>query len=219
MEDVLDLYGRPYDPKRPVVCLDEFSIELRDEKILPLPAEPGKIKRQDYEYIRKGCCSVFLIVEPLAGKRQVIISGKRGKREFAEVLRRLIEEWYPADKVEKIGLVMDNLNTHKASSLYDYLQAPRARENIKRVEVHYTPVHGSWLNMAEIEIGALMTQSLRRRIKSVEMLKEELSECVAQRNEEKATINWEFTTAKAREKLKRQYPSVPEVYVAPEFIS
>ena len=125
MEDVLDLYGRPYDPKRPVVCLDEFSIELRDEKILPLPAEPGKIKRQDYEYIRKGCCSVFLIVEPLAGKRQVIISGKRGKREFAEVLRRLIEEWYPADKVEKIGLVMDNLNTHKASSLYDYLQAPR----------------------------------------------------------------------------------------------
>jgi len=157
MEDVLDLYSEPYDPRRPVVCLDEFSIELRDEKALPLPAEPGKIKREDYEYIRQGCCSVFLVVEPLAGKRWAVISEKRGKREFAEVLRRIIEEWYPADKIERIALVMDNLNIHKASHLYDYMQAPRARENIKRIEVHYTPVHGSWLNMAEIEIGALMT--------------------------------------------------------------
>jgi len=218
MEDVLDLYNEPYDPKRPVVCLDEFSIELHDEKVSPLPAEPGKERREDYEYIRKGCCSVFVVIEPLAGRRWAVVTGKRGKVEFAEVLRQVIEEWYPASEVDGVTLVMDNLNTHKASTLYDYLKAERARESIKRLEVHYTPVHGSWLNMAEIEIGALMTQSLRRRIKSVEMLKEELTACVSMRNQEKRKINWEFTTAKAREKLGSQYPAVSQEYVPPEFI-
>lgn len=218
MEDILDLYNEDYDKKRPVVCLDEFSIELHDEKVTPLPIKPGKAKREDYEYIRKGCCSVFVVVEPLRGRRWAVVTGKRGKAEFTEILRQVIEEWYPAEEVEKIRLVVDNLNTHKTSTLYDYLEAARARANIKRVEVHYTPVHGSWLNMAEIEIGALMTQSLRRRIKSVEMLKEELTTCVEMRNQEQRTINWEFTTAKAREKLESQYPKIPNTYVPPEFI-
>ena len=218
MEDILDLYSQPYDPKRPVVCLDEFSLELHDEKVTPLPAEPGKIKKQDYEYVRKGCCSVFVVVEPLAGRRWAVVSGKRGKAEFVEILRQIIEEWYPASEVDSLALVMDNLNTHRTSALYDFLEAPRARDNIKRIKTHYTPVHGSWLNMAEIEIGALMTQSLRRRIKSVEMLKEELAACVEIRNQEKRKINWEFTTAKARDKMTNHYPKVPEEYTPPEFI-
>lgn len=218
MEDLLDLYNQEHDPRRPVVCLDEFSLELHDEKIEPIQGKPGKIKKEDYEYIRKGTCSVFVIVEPLAGKRWTVVSGKRGKAEFAEVLRRVIEEWYPEKEVDEIALVMDNLNTHRTSVLYDYLEAEKARRNIKRVKVHYTPVHGSWLNMAEIEIGALMTQSLRRRIKSVRMLKEELAECVAMRNEAKRKINWEFTISKARKKLAKHYPKIENVYTPLEFI-
>lgn len=218
MEDLLDLYGQPYDPKRPVLCLDEFSLELHDEKVEPLLAKPGKLKKEDYEYVRKGVCSVFVVVEPLAGRRWTVVAGRRGTAEFVEVLRRIAEEWYPAKEVEEIALVMDNLNTHRVSALYDYLEAERARNHISRIDVHYTPVHGSWLNMAEIEIGALMTQSLRRRIKSVEMLKEELAACVAMRNREKRAIEWEFTTSKAREKLANHYPKVPEVYVPSEFI-
>lgn len=218
MEDILDLYAQPYDARRPVICVDEFSIELRDEKIEPIPISPGKIKKEDYEYIRKGSCSVFVVVEPLSGKRWVVVSGKRGKAEFAEVLRRILEEWYPKDSVDTVALVMDNLNIHRTSVLYDFLEASRAREDIMRVEVHYTPIHGSWLNMAEIEIGALMTRSLRRRIKSVEMLKEELAACVALRNKEKRTIKWEFTCAKARDKMSNHYPKVPDEYKSPEFI-
>lgn len=212
------MYSQPYDPKRPVVCVDEFSLELHDEKVEPIPHAPGKIKKQDYEYVRKGTCSVFVIVEPLAGRRWAVVSGKRGKAEFAEVLRRILEEWYTKDSVDSIALVMDNLNTHRTSTLYDFLEASRARENIRRVEVHYTPVHGSWLNMAEIEIGALMTQSLRRRIKSAEMLKEELEACVALRNKEKRTITWEFTVDKARVKMANHYPKVSGEYLPPEFI-
>lgn len=217
MEDVLDLYNKPYDPRRPVVCLDEFSLTMHDEKVQPLPARPGKIKKQDYEYIRKGSCSVFVVVEPLAGRRWAVVSGKRGKVEFTEVLRRIVEEWYPAASYDCISLVMDNLNTHKTSCLYDFLDASRARENISRLDVHFTPIHGSWLNMAEIEIGALMTQSLRRRINSPEMLAEELAACVAFRNKEQRIINWEFTCAKARDKMSRHYPKVDKVYVPPEF--
>jgi hypothetical protein len=218
MEDILDLYAQPYDPRRPVVCVDEFSLELHDEKIEPIPLSPGKIKKQDYEYIRKGTCSIFVVVEPLAGKRWAVVSGKRGKAEFAEVLRRILEEWYSKDSVDTVALVMDNLNTHRTSVLYDFLEASRARENIMRVEVHYTPVHGSWLNMAEIEIGALMTQSLRRRIKSIEMLKEELAACVDLRNKEKRTITWEFTVTKARTKMAKHYPKVSGEYLPPELI-
>ena len=218
MEDILDLYEKPYNPREPVVCLDEFSIELHDEKVSPIEAKPGKIRKEDYEYIRKGVNSVFVVVEPLGGKRWAIISRKRGKGEFAEVLRKIIEEWYGSKKTEKIHLVMDNLNTHRESLLYEYLTAERARENIKRIEVHYTPIHGSWLNMAEIEIGALMTQSLRRRIKSIEMLKEEIEACVGERNKEGRTIKWEFTNGKAREKLERHYPKVTKKYKPVQFI-
>lgn len=218
MEDVLDLYNKPYDSKRPVVCLDEFSLTLHDEKVEPLPASPGKIRKHDYEYIRKGCCSVFVVVEPLGGRRWAVVSGKRGKVEFTEVLRRIVEEWYPAGTVDCISLVMDNLNTHRTSLFYEFLEAPRARENIGRLDVHFTPVHGSWLNMAEIEIGALMTQSLRRRIKSREMLAEELAACVAVRNKEKRKINWEFNCTNARDKMSRHYPKVNNEYVPPIFI-
>jgi len=218
MEDVLDLYSKPYDPRKPVVCLDEFSLIMHDEKIEPLPARPGKIRRQDYEYIRKGSCSVFVIVEPLAGRRWAVVSGKRGKVEFLEILRRIVEEWYPKDSVDCISLVMDNLNTHKTSSLYDFLEAPRARKNISRLDVHFTPIHGSWLNMAEIEIGALMTQGLRRRINSPKMLADELKACVDFRNKKKRTINWEFICVNAREKMRRHYPKVAKEYIPPEFI-
>ena len=212
MEDILDLYEQPYDPRRPVLCLDEFSLALRDEKISPLPPKPGRTQKNDYEYIRKGTCSVFVVVEPLAGKRWALVTGKRGKSEFVEVLRRIVEEWYPPEKCDEIALVMDNLNTHKVANLYEYLQPSRARGDIKRIDVHYTPVHASWLNMAEIEIGALMTQSLRRRIKSVEMLSRELEACVKYRNQEGRTINWQFTSGKARDKMKRHYPTINEEY-------
>lgn len=215
---MLDLYSKEYNPKRPVICIDECSIELRDEKVLPIEAKPGKLKKEDCEYERKGTCSIFVIVEPLAGRRWAIVTGKRGKKEFAEILRRVTEEWYGGEEIEEIEIVLDNLNTHRESVLYEYLEAERARQNIRRIKINYTPIHGSWLNMAEIEIGALMTQSLKRRIKSVEMLKKELEECVAQRNKEGKTINWEFTVAKAREKLGKHYPEVPNEYVPPEFI-
>lgn len=218
MEDILDLYSQPYDPKHPVICLDEFSLTLHGEKVDPLPAKPGKIKKQDYEYIRNGSCSVFVVVEPLAGRRWAIVTGRRGKAEFVEILRQVLEEWYPPERVDSVALVMDNLNTHRESSLYEFLEASRARDNICRLDVHYTPIHASWLNMAEIEIGALMTQSLRRRIKSPTMLKEELAACVEARNKEMRTITWEFTTIKARDKLTSHYPQVPEVYISPEFL-
>ena len=217
MEDILDLYEQPYDPHRPVLCLDEFSLELHDEKISPLLHKPGYSQKNDYEYIRKGTCSVFVVVEPLAGKRWAMVTGKRGKSEFAEVLRRIVEEWYPPERCNEISLVMDNLNTHRTANFYEYLQPSRARANIKRLDVHYTPVHASWLNMAEIEIGALMTQSLRRRIKSVEMLSGELAACVEYRNQHRRTIDWQFTSSKARTKLKRHYPPTSEGYTLPDF--
>lgn len=217
MEEVLDLYEQPYDPRRPIVCVDEFSLTLHDEKVTPLAAKPGSPQKNDYEYIRKGACSVFVVVEPLAGKRWALVTGKRGKVEFVEVIRRIVEEWYPPETCDEIALVMDNLNTHKLANLYEYLEPFRARENIKRLKVHFTPIHASWLNQAEIEIGALMTQSLRRRIKSVDMLVNELSACVRYRNLQERKIDWQFTSPKAREKLKRHYPAIDETYEPPGF--
>ena len=218
MEEILDLYEQPYNPRRPVVCVDEFSLTLHDEKVAPLPAKPGSPQKNDYEYIRKGACSVFVIVEPLAGKRWAFVTGKRRKVEFVEVIRRIVEELYPPETCDEIALVMDNLNTHKLANLYEYLEPSRARGNIKRLKVHFTPIHASWLSQAEIEIGALMTQSLRRRIKSIDMLVEELSACVKYRNLQKKKIDWQFTSPKAREKLKRHYPIIDEAYEPFEFI-
>ena len=217
MEDILDLYEQPYNPRRPVVCVDEFSLAIHDEKVMPLPLKPGSPQKNDYEYIRKGSCSAFVVVEPLAGKRWVLVTGKRGKIEFVEVLRRIVEEWYPAETCDEIALVMDNLSTHKIANLYEGLEPSRARQNIKRLDVHYTPIHASWLNQAEIEIGAIMTQSLRRRIKSVEMFVNEVAACVEYRNLNRRKINWQFTSIKAREKLHRHYPVVEEPYEPPEF--
>ena len=217
MEEILDLYAQAYDSRRPVVCVDEFSLTLQDEKVLPLAAKPGSPQKNDYEYIRKGTCSVFVVVEPLAGKRWALVTGRRGKTEFVEVIRQIVEEWYPPETCDEIALVMDNLNTHKLANLYEYLEPSRARENIKRLQVHFTPIHASWLNQAEIEIGALMTQSLRRRIKSVDMLINELSACVEERNLQEKKIDWQFTSERARKKLKRHYPAVGKTYKPPEF--
>jgi len=212
MEDILDLYSQPFDPRRPIVCLDEFSLQILDEKTAPLKAKPGKIRKEDYEYVRKGTCSVFMIVEPLAGTRQAVVSRRRRKQEFVEVIRQIAEEWYPPGSCDKIALVMDNLNTHRLSLLYDFFEPSRARNMIRRFDSHYTPVHASWLNMAEIEIGSVMTQCLRRRIKSEDRLKRELAVCIADRNEAKRKIRWEFTCEGAREKMGKHYPTVQTPY-------
>jgi hypothetical protein len=208
MEDILDLYAQPFMERRPVICLDEFSIQLLDEKIEPIKASPGKVRKEDYEYVREGTRSVFMIVEPLAGKRRVVISEHRGKQEFTEVIRQIAEEWYPPESYDEIVLVMDNLNTHRLSSMYEFFEPSRARSIISRIDPHYTPVHASWLNMAEIEIGAVMTQCLRRRINSERRLREELTICVNDRNSDEKKIHWEFTCEQARTKMGRHYSSV-----------
>jgi hypothetical protein len=206
MEDVLDVYHRPYDEKRPQVCLDETSKQLIGESVQPIPAEPGQPERFDYEYVRNGTANLFMISEPLAGWRHVMVTERRTAVDFAEVLRWLAEDVYP--EAEKVVLVMDNLNTHKLASLYEAFPPEQARRLVERFEVHYTPKHGSWLNVAEIELSALSRQCLDRRIESTEELWKELEPWEEYRNEQQIGVNWRFTTADARIKLKRLYPTV-----------
>ena len=168
MEDVLDVYDRPYDPEAPVVCMDEKPVMLHGEKHDPLPMKPGSVEKVDYQYVRNGTASVFAFVEPLGGRHHVSVRERRTALDWAEEIRYLAEVMYPA--ASKIVLVMDNLNTHKPSSLYKRYPAEQARQIIRRLEIHYTPIHGSWLNIAEIELNALTRQCLDRRIDSVEML-------------------------------------------------
>lgn len=207
MEDVLDVYHRPYDESRPLVCLDEASKQLVGEVIEPIPAEPGRPQRYDYEYVRNGTANLFMISEPLLGWRAVKVTERRTAVDFAEVLRWLAEEIHP--DAERIVLVMDNLNTHKLASLYEAFPAEQARRIAERLEVHHTPKHGSWLNVAEIELSVLARQCLDRRIETREELEREVEAWEEDRNERGVEVSWQFTTADARIKLRRLYPALP----------
>jgi hypothetical protein len=206
MEDVLEVYKRPHDPERPVVCLDETSKQLISETRTPVPPAPGQPARIDYEYERKGTANVFMIFEPLAGRRRVKVTERRTAVDFAEVVRELVDGCYPDAK--KIVLVMDNLNTHKPASLYEAFAPEEARRLAERLEIHYTPKHGSWLDMAETELSVLGRQCLNRRLDNVEALTREIHAWEKQRNEAECKIEWRFTTKDARIKLKRLYPSI-----------
>ena len=206
MEDVLEVYKRPYNAERPVVCLDETSKQLIGETRTPVPAEPGRVRRIDYEYERKGTANLFMAFEPLAGRRWVDVMERRTAVDFAEVIRRLVDERYP--RAKKIVLVMDNLNTHKAASLYEAFAPEEARRLAERLEIHYTPKHGSWLDMAETELSVLARQCLNRRIATLATLLREIRAWEKQRNGAKCKIDWRFTTKDARIKLKRLYPSI-----------
>jgi hypothetical protein len=206
MEDVLDVYHRPLGPNRPLVCLDEASKQLIGEVATPVPAEPGQPTRIDYEYVRNGTANLFMISEPLLGWRHVEVTERRTAVDFAEVVRWLVEEVHP--DAETIVLVMDNLNTHKIASLYEAFEPERARRIAERLEIHHTPKHGSWLNMAEIELSALTRQCLDRRIATRGELRHEVAAWERQRNQRGTVVRWQFTTADARIKLRRLYPTL-----------
>jgi DDE superfamily endonuclease len=206
MEDVLDVDHRPIDPKRPLICLDEASKQLIGEVIEPIPAEPGRPERFDYEYTRNGTANLFMVSEPLTGWRHVEVTDRRTAVDFALLVRDLVEEVFP--EAEKVVLVMDNLNTHKLASLYEAFPPERARRIAERLEIHHTPKHGSWLNLAEIELSVLSRQCLDRRIETREELEREVAAWEEERNERGVGVRWRFTTADARIKLHRLYPTI-----------
>jgi hypothetical protein len=206
MEDVLETYTLPYNPERPVVCLDETNRQLIGETKTPIPAQPGQPCIYDYEYVRNGVADLFMMVEPLRGRREVMVSTSRARKDFAHCLQDLALRYYP--DAEKIILVMDNLNTHSLASLYAAFPPEQARALAERFEIHYTPKHGSWLNMAELEIGVMSRQCLNRRIGTIEEMGDEAHAWVAKRNNRKTTIHWQFTTANARIKLQHLYPKI-----------
>jgi len=207
MEDVLEVYHRPYDPARPVVCLDEASRQLIGETRAPIPAAPGRPAREDYEYTRNGTANLFMVSQPLGGTRHVEVTQRRTALDFANVLRLISDDL--CEDAEKIVLVMDNLNTHKLSSLYLAFEPAEARRLVQRFEVHHTPKHGSWLNMAEIELSVLSGQCLGQRFADQPALTEAVDAWLIDRNERGVGVNWQFTTKDARIKLKHLYPSIP----------
>lgn len=206
MEDVLEVYTRPYDPTHPVVCLDETSKQLVAETRTPLPAEPGQPQRVDYEYERQGTANLFMAVEPLAGQRYVTVTDRRTAVDFARIVKDLLEVRYP--HADKVVLVLDNLNTHKPAALYQAFEPAVAWRLLERLEIHHTPKHGSWLNMAEIELSVLSQQCLNRRIPDAVTLVREVAAWQQARNADPRPVNWRFTTADARIKLKHLYPSI-----------
>jgi hypothetical protein len=208
MEDVLDLYHQPYDPKHPQVCMDETSKQLVSEVIQPIPASPGQVERYDYEYERQGVANLFILFEPLAGWRHLKVTERRTKQDWALLMKELVDVHYP--EAETIRLVLDNLNTHVPSSLYETFQPVEAKRILDKLEFHYTPKHGSWLNMAEIEFSVLSRQCLDRRIGDQQTLIREVTAWKNKRNDKAAKMDWRFTTADARIKLKKLYPSIPE---------
>lgn len=208
MEDVLDIYHLPYDPKYPQVCMDEASKQLVSEVIQPIPASPGQIERYDYEYERQGVANLFILFEPLSGWRQIKITERRTKQDWALLMKELVDVHYP--EAEKIRLVMDNLNTHMPSSLYETFQPAEAKRILDKLEIHHTPKHGSWLNMAEIELSVLSRQCLDRRIGDLQTLSHEVIAWQEDRNLKAAKMVWRFSTADARIKLKKLYPSIVE---------
>ena len=203
MEEVLDLYAQPYDPARPVVCVDERPCVLRGEVRQPLPTQPGKPKRIDSQYSREGSCCLFMSFQPLQGWRQVGVKEQRTARDFSHWMKQLVDEQFPQAQV--IRLVLDNLNTHTPAALYQTFEPQEARRLTEKLEFHYTPKHGSWLNMVEIELSVLSRQCLKRRIPDAGMMAQEVSAWEQERNEQKATVHWRFTTDNARCKLHRLY--------------
>ena len=206
MEDVLEVYQRRYEGNEVLVCMDETSKQQVKETRAPRPAAPGKVAEYDYEYERNGVSSLFMLFAPLDGWRRVEVRERRTKVDWAHVVKRLVDEDY-ADR-ERIVLVMDNLNTHKLSSLYEAFEPSEARRIAERLELHYTPKHGSWLNMAEIELGVLARQCLERRISDRRVLSREVKAWQKDRNREAVRVNWRFTTEDARIRLKSLYPSI-----------
>ncbi len=206
MEDVLDVYKRPYDADCPVICMDETSKQQLKETRVPLAAEPGQVERFDTEYERNGVSNIFLSVEPLKGKRTVSVTDHRKKTDWAHFIKGVVDNDYPQAK--KIILVMDNLNTHTGSSLYEAFEPEEAKRIFDKLEIHHTPKHGSWLNVAEIELSHLSRQCLDRRIPDQETLIKEVAAWSQRRNEEASTVDWQFTTTDARIKLKKLYPKI-----------
>lgn len=204
MEQTLEVYKRPYDPKHPVVCMDESPKQLIRDTKMPIKAKPGSEEKYDYEYERCGVCNIFMANEPLTGKRYVKVTQTKTKTDWAEFLHEIAQQYKEA---EKITLVMDNLGTHKPGALYETYKPEKVKQLWDRFEFIYTPKHGSWLNMAEIELNVLMGQCLNRRIDTIEKVKSETSAWQEARNNREAKINWQFTTDDARIKLRRMYPT------------
>lgn len=204
MEDVLDIYHLPYDPRFPVICMDESNKQLVGEVAASIPAAPGHPLLMDHEYVRNGVAEIFLEVEPLTGRRHVAVTETRTRKDWANFIKGMLDERYP--KAEKVRLVMDNLNTHSVTSLYETFEPEEARRLAQRIEIHHTPKHGSWLNIAEIELSALKIQCLDRRIPEIEKLRSEVAVWEVDRNNKIATVDWQFSTKDARIKLKRLYP-------------
>jgi hypothetical protein len=206
MEDVLDVYKRPVDATRPLVCMDEAARQLIGETRMPLAAKPGEALREDYEYVRNGVANLFMFFAPLEGKRHVKVTERRTKKDWASAVKDLVDVRYP--RAEKIVLVMDNLNTHTPASLYEAFPPAEAKRIADKLEIHYTPKHGSWLNMAEIELGILGRQCLDRRMGEFEVLEAEVEAWQSDRNASQTKVKWRFTTADARIKLVSLYPSM-----------
>lgn len=206
MEDVLDVYARPYDPQRPVVCMDETSKQLLADTRTPLPLQPGQPERIDHEYERQGVANLFMFFEPLAGQRHVSVTDRRTRTDWAEAMRQVADVHYP--DAECIVVVLDNLNTHDPASFYAAFPPEEAHRLTQRFEFHYTPKHGSWLNMAEIEFSALGRQTLNRRIPDHNTLKTEVAAWQQERNAKTVRVVWHFTTVDARIKLKHLYPKI-----------
>lgn len=205
MEDVLDVYTRPWDPKRPLVCLDEASKQLLEDSRVSLPIQPGQPQREDYEYVRHGTAALFMLFAPLLSWRHVEVCERRTAIDWAGVVRDLVDVDFP--DAEVIVLVMDNLNTHTKASLYEAFDPKEAKRIADKLEIHHTPKHGSWLNMAEIELSVLARQCLDRRLPDIETLEREVAAWENKRNDAQATVHWRFTTADARIKLAKLYPS------------
>ena len=204
MEDVLDVYARPRAPTAPMVCMDEKPYQLVGHARDPVPAAPGRDRREDSEYVRRGTCSIFVWVEPLAGRRRVVARRQRTRIDWAHEVDRLLTHDYP--DAERVVLVMDNLNTHTLGSLYEAFEPAKARALAERLEIHHTPRHGSWLNIAEIELSALTRQCLDRRIDDLDILNAELADWQDATNADQRQVNWHFTTSDARTRLRHLYP-------------
>jgi DDE superfamily endonuclease len=206
MEDVLEVYQRPFDGRRPLICMDEISQLLRADSRAPLPMQTGQPERYDYEYVRHGTANVFLFFAPLLGRRFLKVTERRTRKDWAEAMREVIDGQFP--DAEVIVLVMDNLNTHGPASFYEAFEPAEARRLAAKLEIHYTPKHGSWLNMAEIELSVLDRQCLDRRLATRAWIEREAAAWEAERNARQMTVDWRFTTADARIRLKRLYPSI-----------
>jgi len=204
MEDILSVYTRPFDPTQPLVCMDETSKQLVGEVRTPLPASPGHPAREDSEYERRGTANLFLLCAPLVGWRSVTVTARRTRTDWAELMRDLVDVHFP--EAPRITLVLDNLNTHNPASLYQTFEPAEARRILDRLEIHHTPKHGSWLNLAEIEFSVLSRQCLDRRIDNPTTLATEVAAWVTARNDDSATSDWRFTTDDARIKLRHLYP-------------